>query len=326
MTRLFLAMIALGWLESSLVGQFEIQVNPEKRGVAYDIQLPPLHVGKNEIVSVMLENDTNVPLEFLGVEKSCTCTTVRVPKTTLQPGEREEAEFEFDVDAYPKELSHHSNVTILTRGPCQRFHIFFKGSLEDHVSFREPTYLANFSDRDKSIEFEIPLLVSGAELIKGTQVIGPKGIETKLMDRGGVCSLRCKSEVRDEMVSTLILKRHGKEVSTCAVSIVRKSAMEILPNPLVFTAGFSPDYVRSATGILRIRNGSPELAKVDNIRCKTKEGAVLPVSFKEMRPGAYRLSIQVVDWEDLPANTELTFEVSSVDGQNEFKAKATVAN
>jgi hypothetical protein len=88
----------------------------------------------------------------------------------------------------------------------------------------------------------------------------------------------------------------------------------------------SVDFVRRSACMLRIRNPSSDLSKVAAIECQTKKGVKLPVEFQELRQGLYRLKINVVDWEDLPENSDLEFKVIGVDGVTTINAKAWLSN
>jgi hypothetical protein len=284
-------------LESSL-DVFYLDVVGQQDFEFANFKLKRVSPGTTKNASVILQNLSENPLELIQVSASCKCTTAKVPRITIQPGESERLDFSFEVSKKTTSLLEVFDATIVSGGARKKISMRFNAQLENVVSFGRNDFIHAFNGKSAVESFTIPILVSDIDLLKGVsaKATGELGfVETKVVveDRRAYVRVRfAPTRIADDMIAgDLQIERDGKVIADILCMFERRKNYQLLPDMLVFVVEDDGLGNRVASGIFKLASADPsQPISVREILCQTsKEGMSLTTSYKKIGTELYRL-------------------------------------
>jgi hypothetical protein len=107
----FITLFMLGW--GSALAQPKLEID------SMTVDLGTIYSGAIKTGTITLRNIGNKPLKILHVQPSCGCTTVRQPKSELQPNESDEVEVSFNSTLYRGPVEKYVNIE--TNDPLSQY-------------------------------------------------------------------------------------------------------------------------------------------------------------------------------------------------------------
>lgn len=299
-----------------------------------------LPTDKSIKLSIRIENHSAQSLRVKLVHRSCGCIKIDLPDEPLEPGKAVLMGVTLEIEPTIQEVDQRFWIGLDTEGPRKSISANITLSLSNHLSFMSQRLHWICPERSGPNELKIPVLASSDTKLEEFDI----ELENELVMVRSCRLVREKD--RTYMVGTIasnlvtknvagnihiVRKRallgQNRVVSICLVELTKAKWFEVLPTTLAFRPKSPQDQaVREAVGVIRIRTETKELADLRKLKCESSDGVELACSFKKIRDGYYRLTIETEKDRELPSGTQLKITGTTPNGTSSVVVQAVIGN
>jgi hypothetical protein len=288
--------------------------------------------------TILLENYTDTLLSINSIRTGCNCVEV-MPKTrTAEPGHAIELEIAMMRDKFSRVVNQEFTLNIDASGPIKNLSIALVISLTSHVSFESNVNHVKYTAKTGRSFFKVPVIFSPDVKINEFEVKTSEGltgiVDVKLVSENGLANVECNfdsSLVSSETAGTISLVRKSEKTKPvgkdCAIIFSESKWFRVLPGMITFVPATDPGKAnREANAIVRMITPTPDTGKIETITCVNSKGLSLPIEFKFVRDGFYRIVISSPESGSVVAGERLKITASTPLGSVEESVSVNLAN
>jgi hypothetical protein len=298
-------------------------------------RLEDVRPGEIKTVKVHLRNISSIDVPLEEVSAPCKCTTAKVPRITLKPGEETTAFFVLSTNSNPRDVNEKLSLTIHCGDKAGVIPFSFHVAFRETVVFTRPAAHFFFVEDSKELTFDLPLASNSKELFEGLKVESSKELSflehrIEVDDSNAILKFSFKpfsdypkgiDQVSGEV--SVVTKRGFRSTILC--TITKETLLEVMPDLLIFSRSDSTDGSRQATAMLKVRakpNSRPSALSKAN--CFTQENKQLTCVFKQLGRDIYRLRVDLPVDVQLHPKSHVIWEFALENGQV-FEVKSKVS-
>jgi Protein of unknown function (DUF1573) len=303
----YLSLILLGFL---VIGQANFWVvvaeSPSNSFELYDFgmaestrnfKLKDSRPSEKPTAFVTLINSSKRSFTLASSKVACKCTTAKVPKKTIEPGEIATLEFSFEVSPIVNRANESFVVDVFTEQNVATFHIAFQTNIVDYANFAVREIFGTYEESSSHAEFLVPISVSDPTRISEMKVFPSKdspGMDCQIVKNGDRVVAKCKAEklANREVSGSLELYHPWSKVpDSIPFRLADEPNVRLLPSKIVFTPLPDSDGIYVGTTLLKSRNVT---TVVDlDAQCFDSNGKSIGHEVVSLGRGLFRITIKL---------------------------------